>query len=75
MKTITVTTTTTAIDSQSLIIDNFATKLHPGNSFNYAKNSREKSLDNLDNTQFDLERIMFEEFIHGLPSDIPLADL
>ncbi|WP_414564798.1 MULTISPECIES: hypothetical protein [unclassified Anabaena] len=66
---------TTAIKSQSLSFDDYATKPQLCNSYNYAKKPREESLENLDNTQFDLERIMFEEFAHGLPSDIPMADL
>ncbi|MBU7583611.1 MAG: hypothetical protein KAF91_11985 [Nostoc sp. TH1S01] len=35
----------------------------------------EHSLASLDGTDLELERIMFEEFAHGLPSDIPMADL
>jgi len=31
-------------------------------------------LEILDDTELELERIMFEEFAHGLPSDIPMAD-
>ncbi len=32
------------------------------------------SLEIVDDTEFELERIMFEEFAKGLPSDIPMAD-
>ncbi|MBD2486287.1 hypothetical protein [Aulosira sp. FACHB-615] len=34
----------------------------------------ENNLAILDDTDLELERIMFEELAHGLPSDIPMAD-
>ncbi|GAX37025.1 hypothetical protein [Nodularia sp. NIES-3585] len=57
------TTKTTPIKQQSL---------KPNDS---ASTPKESNLETLDNTDFELERIMFEEFAHGLPSDIPMADL
>jgi hypothetical protein len=60
MKTATVTTT--AIEQQS------------SNSYDSATSPSETSLEILDDTEFELERIMFEEFAKGLPSDIPMAD-
>lgn len=58
-----ITTTTTAIDEQQ--------SLNPYDSTN---SRSESSLEVLDDTEFELERIMFEEFAHGLPSDIPMCD-
>ncbi|MBD2493491.1 hypothetical protein [Nostoc sp. FACHB-280] len=37
-------------------------------------NINENNLGILDDTDMELEKIMFEEFAHGLPSDIPMAD-
>lgn len=58
----TATATTTAIEQQSSSSDDSAISLS------------EVSLEILDDTEFELERIMFEEFAKGLPSDIPMAD-
>lgn len=57
------TTKTTTIKQQSL---------KPNDCVSTPK---ESNLETLDNTDFELERIMFEEFARGLPSDIPMADL
>jgi hypothetical protein len=62
MKTAIVTTTTTVIKQQSLNLHDSASSLS------------ETNLEILDDTEFELERIMFEEFAKGLPSDIPMAD-
>jgi len=62
MKTATTTATTTVIKQQSL------------NPHDSASSLSETSLEILDDTEFELERIMFEEFAKGLPSDIPMAD-
>lgn len=44
------------------------------NSHNSATDLSESSLETLDDTEFELERIFIEEFAYGLPSDIPAAD-
>lgn len=72
MKTATLTITT--IEQQSLNSHDFVIEPQSLNSHNSASNSNESSLETLDDTEFELERIMFEEFAHGLPSDIPMAD-
>lgn len=52
-----------AIQQQSLSVDNSSNSLN------------QSSLNILDDTEFELERIMLEELAHGgLPSDIPMAD-
>ncbi|MBE9006166.1 hypothetical protein IQ259_14160 [Fortiea sp. LEGE XX443] len=70
----TATSTTTAIEQQSLSSHDSVIKQQSLNSHDSASNFSESSLDTLDDTEFELERIMFEEFAHGLPSDIPMAD-
>lgn len=67
----TVTLTDTAIDQQSLNSHDVVTE--SVNSPDFVKNISQISLEALDETDFELERIMFEEFAHGLPSDIPMA--
>ncbi len=60
-------------DQQSLIVD--VGIQHPClNPDNYADRLSRNSLETLDEIDFDLERIMFEELAKGLPSDIPMAD-
>ncbi|WP_414544750.1 hypothetical protein [Nostoc sp. CCY0012] len=44
------------------------------NPYNSASSLSDISLENLDDTELDLEKIMFEELAKGLPSDIPMAD-
>ncbi|URD48082.1 hypothetical protein [Chroococcidiopsis sp. CCNUC1] len=72
------TTTTTAIEQQSLsFYDSAATaikqqSLSPDDS---VSSPSESSLKVLDDTEFELARIMFDEFAQGLPSDIPMADI
>ncbi|MEA5507309.1 hypothetical protein VB735_30290 [Halotia wernerae UHCC 0503] len=56
------TATTATIEMQSLSFDDAANSLS------------ESNLEILDDTEFELEKIMFEEFAKGLPSDIPMAD-
>ncbi|NWF62421.1 MAG: hypothetical protein HXY43_25060 [Fischerella sp.] len=43
-------------------------------TYDSSSSRSESSLETLDDTQFELETIMFEEFAQGLPSDIPMAD-
>ncbi len=64
------TATTTAIKQESLNPHDSAIKQQSLNTHDSAS-----SLEILDDTEFELERIMFEEFAKGLPSDIPMADL
>jgi hypothetical protein len=56
------TTAATIIEQQSL------------STYDSSSSRSESSLETLDDTQFELETIMFEEFAQGLPSDIPMAD-
>jgi hypothetical protein len=62
------TTTATTIERQSL--DNSV--INEQSLQNSTANL--KHIETLDETELELERIMFEEFAHGLPSDIPMAD-
>lgn len=55
-------TETSVIEQQSLNTDDSDNSLIQG------------SIGKLDDIDFDLERIMFEELAKGLPSDIPMAD-
>ncbi|WGV26262.1 hypothetical protein [Halotia branconii] len=64
-----ITAITTAIEQQSSISDNSTVKQESLNLHDSVS-----SLEFLDDTEFELERIMFEEFAKGLPSDIPMAD-
>ncbi|RAM49824.1 MAG: hypothetical protein C6Y22_20110 [Hapalosiphonaceae cyanobacterium JJU2] len=63
------TTIATVIKQQSTAIEQQSL------SFEYsASNPNDRSLETLNSKEFDLERIMLEEFTYGLPSDIPMAD-
>ncbi|BBD61118.1 hypothetical protein NIES2109_39200 [Nostoc sp. HK-01] len=66
MKAATSIVTTTSDDS---VIKQQSSTLN-----NSASNLSQNSLEILEDPDFELERIMFEEFVHGLPSDIPMAD-
>lgn len=72
MKTATLKTQT--IEQQSLACDDSVIKQQSLNSHDYASHLSENSLEIIDDTELELERIMFEEFANGLPSDIPMAD-
>jgi hypothetical protein len=67
-----VTLTNTAIDQQS-VNSHDCVVTESVNSHDDVTNISQISLEALDETEFELERIMFEEFAHGLPSDIPMA--
>ncbi|ALF52377.1 hypothetical protein ACX27_05170 [Nostoc piscinale CENA21] len=54
--------------------DNSVIKHQTLNTQNSNSNLNENNLGILDDTDLELEKIMFEEFAHGLPSDIPMAD-
>ncbi|MBD2242838.1 hypothetical protein [Nostoc sp. FACHB-888] len=70
----TATAKTTAIEQQSLSSYNSAIEQQSFSPYNSASSFSESSLETLDDMEFELERIMFEEFAKGLPSDIPMAD-
>ncbi len=61
--------TTTTIKQESLNPHDFAIKQESLNPHGSASISEV-----LDDTELELERIMFEELAQGLPSDIPMAD-
>lgn len=65
----------TAIQQQSLSLDNSAIQKQSLSLDNSSNSLNQSSLDILDDTEFELERIMLEELAHGLPSDIPMCDL
>lgn len=67
--------TITTIEQQSLNIHDCAINQQSLNVHDSASNLSDNSFEILDDTELELERIMFEEFAHGLPSDIPMCDL
>jgi hypothetical protein len=69
MNTIT-TTEQTSLNIHDSAIEQQSLNIHDSIG-NFSKNNSEL----LDDTELELERIMFEEFAHGLPSDIPMCDL
>jgi hypothetical protein len=70
----TATAKTTATEQQSSSLYNSAIKQQSLNSHDSANSPSETSLEILNDMELELERIMFEEFAKGLPSDIPMAD-
>jgi hypothetical protein len=70
----TATAKTTVIEQQSLSSYNSAIEQQSFSPYNSASSFSESSLETLDDMELELERIMFEEFAKGLPSDIPMAD-
>ncbi|WP_413199684.1 hypothetical protein [Nostoc piscinale] len=72
MKTATFTMTT--LQQPSSTQDNSVIQHQSLNSQDSNNNLSDNSLVSLDDTDLELEKIMFEEFAHGLPSDIPMAD-
>ncbi|MCG6135338.1 MAG: hypothetical protein MET45_11835 [Nostoc sp. LLA-1] len=65
----TVLTQTTTLEQKLLNSDNSAVNQENQNVADFAINP-----ESFDDTELDLEKIMFEEFAKGLPSDIPMAD-
>ncbi|MBD2254292.1 hypothetical protein H6G14_23905 [Nostoc parmelioides FACHB-3921] len=65
---------TTTIKQESLNSDDSAINQQSLNADSSTNSLSNIGLDRLDDTEFDLERIMLEEFAKGLPSDIPMAD-
>ncbi|MCC5634955.1 hypothetical protein LC593_03630 [Nostoc sp. CHAB 5844] len=72
MKTATLKITTT--QQQTSTPDDSAINQQSLNPHDSASHLSENSLESLDDTELELEKIMFEEFAYGLPSDIPMAD-
>lgn len=66
------TATITATQQQSLNFDDFAIKQQSVNFDNFASSISDNSLEVLDDTKLELERIMFGEFAQELPLDISL---
>ena len=63
------TTKATVVEQQSLKVTNMEKQ-----SLSISNKPIKRKLETLDDIEFELERIMFEEFQTGLPSDIPMAD-
>jgi hypothetical protein len=66
------TTTATVIEYKSLITSGSVTKQPSVNE--PFTNLKHESLESSDDTELELEGIMFEELAYGLPSDIPMCD-
>ncbi|MBE9206826.1 hypothetical protein IQ244_09915 [Nostoc sp. LEGE 06077] len=71
----TATSTITTITQSSFTHDDSVIQNKSLNHHNSDTNLSDNNLAILDDTDLELEKIMFEEFAHGLPSDIPMADL
>lgn len=67
--------TITNIEQKSLNIHDSAIEQQTVNIHDSVINLSENNSELLDDTELELERIMFEEFAYGLPSDIPMCDL
>ncbi|BAY14714.1 hypothetical protein NIES21_04720 [Anabaenopsis circularis NIES-21] len=68
------TSTITTITQPSFTHDDFVIQHQSLNNHDSDTSLSNNNLEILDDTDLELETIMFEEFADGLPSDIPMAD-
>jgi hypothetical protein len=69
------TATMTVSKKQLFNIPNAVSKKQLFNIPNAVSNVSNNGLENQDDKELELEMIMFEEFAHGLPRDIPMAGI